>query len=412
MTIKILVVDQALEFGGSIVSTANLIRGLDREKFQIVLLSSADLGLVRSKLREVADQTTVITARKRIHYNNSHRIFGKLRKPENRLVRALGTAAIYFAKVVANAGYMRQIAKAIKRYDVDIVQMNNGVDDETAIVCTFFRVRQVVYLRGYVPLTRTQRRYLADRIDYFFAVSQYVRSEALNDGLPPEKLVVATPPAIPEKVDKDRLKSLRKRHGLGKDTPAVGIFGRIIGWKGQREFLTTASHVTKRHPAAHFFIVGEVTDGCQRYYEQLLTIIRRSKLGDRVTFTGYVENVYDYYAMMDIIIHSSTEPEPSGRVIFEAMSQGKPVIASTFGGPKEFIEHAIDGFLANPHDHEDVATIISDLIGDKQTARAIGQAAKAKVERLYDKDSYARHVEEYYANSMVFQQKGNVVYET
>lgn len=400
MKTNVLIVDQALEFGGSIVSTANLIRAMDRKKYNFVFMSSTSENLIRTKLRELGDKTEVIIARKQIHYNNTNKFFQKWRNSPNKNIHNVSVILFYLARIVLNSNYMLQVARAIRRHNIDIVQLNNYMDDEVSIVCKFFRVKQIAYLRGYTPLSKIQRKLFMPSIDYFFSVSEFVRQLAIEDGVDKDKIVVATPPAIPEMVTPEKLTQLKKRYKLPDDETRIGIFGRIVTWKGQKEFILAAIEVLQRFPKTYFFIVGMTTDGALAYNEQLLRIIGEAEIEDRVVFTGYVENVYDYYALMDIVVHASIEPEPSGRVIFEAMSQGKPVIASIHGGPKEFIDDGVDGYLANPQETEALTSRLVSLIESKSMADQVGSAARAKIEKRYNKQAYAKRIEVYYQKAL------------
>ena len=51
---------------------------------------------------------------------------------------------------------------------------------------------------------------------------------------------------------------------------------------------------------------------------------------------------------VDLVAHTSTSPEPFGRVIVEGMMARKPVIASNAGGAAEIIEHGRSGLLTAP----------------------------------------------------------------
>ena len=53
---------------------------------------------------------------------------------------------------------------------------------------------------------------------------------------------------------------------------------------------------------------------------------------------------------MDILVHSSIDPEPFGRVILEGMALKKPVIATAHGGPLEIIRSGESGVLVPPGD--------------------------------------------------------------
>lgn len=405
---NVLIVDQALEFGGSIVSTANLVRGIDRSLYNVVFMSSNSEELIRNKLRELGKETDVVIARKRVHYLNSRNLFRQGRHSKIWIIRLASVSLAYTIRLMANLGYMLSVAKTIKQYDIDIVQLNNGIDDEVAFVSRLLGVKQTVYIRGHVPLSKIQRKLFLSAIGCFFSVSKYVRQDAIKDGIDPDKIVVVTPPAIPEAVDSRKIAALRQRYQIKDAETTVGIFGRVLRWKGQKQLVYAAREVVKRNPNVRFFVVGDKTDGCKDSYEELLSAIEECGLTEKVVFTGYVENVYDYYELMDVVVHASIEPEPSGRVIFEAMSQAKPVIASIFGGPQEFIEHGVDGFLVNPHQSQEFSDQIVALIQDKQLARQFGANAQEKMQRLYNKSRYARKIETVYQQILSGESKESV----
>ena len=98
------------------------------------------------------------------------------------------------------------------------------------------------------------------------------------------------------------------------------------------------------------------------YRDKLDHIIKENKLNQHIIFTGFQENVANYINLMDIIIHSSILPEPFGRVILEAMSLKKPIIATNFGAPPEIIKNGETGFLVPPGDHIELYRTINRLL--------------------------------------------------
>ena len=107
--------------------------------------------------------------------------------------------------------------------------------------------------------------------------------------------------------------------GLGVVGIAVGIFGRVIQWKGQREFLEAAIAAAGQDPRIRPVIVGDESDGGRAYIEAVHALASQSGLGDRIIFAGYQSEVEPYYAAMDIVVHASITPEPFGMVVPEAM---------------------------------------------------------------------------------------------
>jgi sucrose-phosphate synthase len=61
------------------------------------------------------------------------------------------------------------------------------------------------------------------------------------------------------------------------------------------------------------------------------------------------------------------EYEPFGMTVIEAMAVGLPVVATKNGGPRETTDEGRAGFLADPHDPENIAANLLCLLGDHQT---------------------------------------------
>jgi len=74
--------------------------------------------------------------------------------------------------------------------------------------------------------------------------------------------------------------------------------------------------------------------------------------------------------------------EASGRVVVEAMACGLPVVVFSRGGYVEYIEHGKDGFIFNTQ--EEAYNLIMTLKQNINLRRAIGEAARKKIEKLYD----------------------------
>jgi glycosyltransferase involved in cell wall biosynthesis len=121
----------------------------------------------------------------------------------------------------------------------------------------------------------------------------------------------------------------------------------------------------------------------QAFYQKLQGMVRELGLSEHVVFTGYRTDVPDLLALSDIVVHSSSEPEPFGRVIVEAMLAGKPVIATAAGGPLDIIEDQVTGLLAPIKDSAAMARALGQLLENKAEARAMGQRARESAQRRF-----------------------------
>jgi glycosyltransferase involved in cell wall biosynthesis len=154
----------------------------------------------------------------------------------------------------------------------------------------------------------------------------------------------------------------------------IGHFSRLSPWKGQHILLKALSQCPD-HVNAIF--VGDALFGEEAYVQQLHELVKDSDLSERVHFLGFRTDIPQLMSACDLITHSSTAPEPFGRVIVEAMLCSKPVIAANAGGATEIIEHNKTGWLTPPGDFEQLARMICQCHNHPEHTTAIAQAGQA-----------------------------------
>jgi glycosyltransferase involved in cell wall biosynthesis len=95
---------------------------------------------------------------------------------------------------------------------------------------------------------------------------------------------------------------------------------------------------------------------------------------------------------LDIVVHASTEPEPFGRVIGEAMACGRAVIASRAAGATELIAAGIDALVYEPGDAAALAERIAILANNAELRTDLGRAGRIAAERRFDRARLAREL--------------------
>ena len=88
---------------------------------------------------------------------------------------------------------------------------------------------------------------------------------------------------------------------------------------------------------------------------------------------------------LDIVVHASTEPEPFGLVIAEAMACGRPVIVANGGGAREIVEPGVDALTHPPGDAAALAARIRELAEDARLRAALGVSAREAALRRFDR---------------------------
>ena len=103
--------------------------------------------------------------------------------------------------------------------------------------------------------------------------------------------------------------------GLG-DRFVIGHFSRLSPWKGQHILLEALVHCPADVVA---ILVGDALFGEQDYVQTLKAQVESLGLQNRVHFLGFRSDIVPLMHACDVVAHTSTAPEPFGRVIAEAM---------------------------------------------------------------------------------------------
>lgn len=146
-----------------------------------------------------------------------------------------------------------------------------------------------------------------------------------------------------------------------RDIPVVVGCGRLVKQKGFDCLIQAFSLLPN---PVRLVLLG---DGPER--ARLESLAERHALADRVAFLGLVDNPFKYMAKADLFVLSSLW-EGLGMVIIEAMACGVPVVATDCpSGPAEVITDGVDGRLVRPPgDPKALAAAIEELLGNPALA--------------------------------------------
>ena len=161
----------------------------------------------------------------------------------------------------------------------------------------------------------------------------------------------------------------------------VGHFSRLSPWKGQHILLEALAHCPEKVVAV---FVGDALFGEEEYVQQLHQQVNRLGLNNRVRFLGFRSDISQLMTACDLIAHTSTAPEPFGRVIIEAMLCEKPVVAAAAGGAIELVEHSKTGWLTPPGDILKLAEVVNQCVNQPQQAAEIAKAAKVQASKRFN----------------------------
>jgi glycosyltransferase involved in cell wall biosynthesis len=186
-------------------------------------------------------------------------------------------------------------------------------------------------------------------------------------------------PARFQQVDPAAPLALRADLGVG-DAPLVGVFSRLAEWKGQHVLLDALAN----RPGVHALLVGDALfEGDHAYATRLHRIVAAHGLDDRVHFLGFRDDVPALMKACDVVAHTSTTPEPFGRVIVEGMLAERPVIATRAGGATEILSDGVTGHLVPPGDASALGRALDVLLADPATTMEMGRHAAIEAARRF-----------------------------
>ncbi len=178
--------------------------------------------------------------------------------------------------------------------------------------------------------------------------------------------------------------AVRSRYSVGPLDPLVLFVGRMVYQKGPDLLVEAIPYILKYYPHAKFIFAG---DGSMRWSVEEKA--RAMGVTGATRFVGYCSGwqLTDLYKSCDVVCVPSRN-EPFGIVILEAWSAGKPVVASSYGGPGEVVWHDVNGLKIYPN-YDSVAWGIGTLFADFEHARWMGRNGRVAVETAFSWDVIA-----------------------
>lgn len=170
------------------------------------------------------------------------------------------------------------------------------------------------------------------------------------------------------------------------DTVRIGLPATFGRWKGHDVFLRALGQLPPRAGWRGYIIGGPVyqTLGSQWSDESLRGFVRDLGLAGRVGFTGLVDDMPSAMRSLDVVVHASTQPEPFGMTIAEAMCCGRAPVVAQAGGAAEIVRDGIDAACYPPGDHAALARVLSGLIADGERRARLGAEARRSAVAAFD----------------------------
>ncbi len=277
----------------------------------------------------------------------------------------------------------------IKKFAPDIIHCNSPTTKYTAFGSFISKVLNIPFIwhNRTLDTAGCKEKLIANLSSKIIVISDAVKEKFKRFENKVVKIYNAVDTEVFKPID---VSYLKKELNISDDKKVVGSISRLDWWKGYDLFLEVAKEISKTNNNIIFLIAAE---GPEK--EKIKNLIKNYDLASKIIFLGFKKNIVEIINLCDIIVNLSTQPEPFGRTIIEAMSCGKVVVATALGGPKEIIDDGVDGFLVEP-EVEKISNIILQVLSDKTLYDKISLSAIKKVKEKFSLQTQIQQIIELY----------------
>lgn len=335
---KILFFITTLTGGGAEKVLVNLVNNLDKNKFNITVMTLFDVGVNKQYLSQ------------EIEYKS---IFKKVFRGHTRILKLFPPTFLY-------KGFIKEEYDIVVAYLEGVpTRIVSGCSNNTTKKISWLHIEvenQKKFFRAYINLKEGKKCY--EQYDKIVGVSGTAVESLKNIIGMSEKMCIRY-----NTVETQEILSKAKEEMLeiqyDKEKINLITTGRLVQQKGYKRLLEIHKKIIGEGIQHHLYILGE---GKQR--DELEQYIQENELGETVTLLGYKDNPYKYVKNADLFVCSSYA-EGFSTAVTEALIVGTPVITTLCSGMEEMLDGGKYGLIVD-NDKDALYQGLKTLLSDKK----------------------------------------------
>jgi L-malate glycosyltransferase len=289
-----------------------------------------------------------------------------------------------------------EISKIIKKFDIDVIHSQTRI----AQVAGFF-----ISKKCGIPMVTTCHGFFNKNIgrlmlpawgEKVIAISDSVKENLINyfgvdegdismiyNGIETDKFL--------RDVSKEKRDILKDNFGIKKGYAVLGMISRFTPDKGHDTILYAFREILKKKQNVQLVFVG---DGDKK--QDMINLSRSLDLSDKVIFMEPQLNTADALSVMDVFMFTPARREGLGLALIEALSAGKPVVATNVGGISSVVENDVNGFLVEPSKPGLLAEAVLRLLSDEALYARMAVSAREIAVKKFSIAKMADNTEKVY----------------
>ena len=174
----------------------------------------------------------------------------------------------------------------------------------------------------------------------------------------------------------------------------IGMISRLEIQKRIDRALELFKSIMRKRKDLFLIVFG---DGSLKY--ELIEQAKSSGINSRVMFFDFVPEINSYYPYFDLLLFTS-DYEGMPLSLWEAMSNGVPVVAPDVGGFKEILEENNCGLIYEPGNIPDAEDKLAKLLNNEPYRKRLGTNGRIAVESKYSEEKFIQQIEKVYSDLM------------
>ena len=343
MTEKIKIIHIAQSAGGVEEYLYLLLKNLDQNKYENVLIVSEDYKKYKEKFEDICKKIYFVPMQREINLKKDFRAINEIRKilkkqkydllyMHSSKAGALGRLATFFKnknKNIYNAHGWYFNAKIGKTKKILFAFIEKILALKTAAIINISKSEYESALKWKIA-KKSKMTIIENGIDFecFYDYSKY-REE------------------------------IRKKNNIKDNEIVIGVVGRISEQKDPMTTIKAFNLLNDKNKNFKLMFIGS-----GELEKKVIDYAKDNDIDNKVIITNWVKSVKQYISSIDIAILPS-KWEGFGLAILEYMACDKPIIATNVGGISDIIKNNINGYLIKPEDYKDLSNKILELLSNK-----------------------------------------------